>query len=332
MQKATTPSKSGRDKAGSRGFFSEAASGHSTSRSPSPRAFILTCAILWSCFLQLSSSNSSASKKPILIDSIVTQPDKLQLCFHPMGHYTASPFTSHVQIPFDYSALLHLQDKMIERVDRCIPDLDRFNFNLDQYNRATLNSTFELYKSDIRQVFKLFKDLLASLPHVPEWQRRQWDITSFVTATASLKLSTYNTVQISKLESAIEAQKQQTDLLADIVRLHEQHLHKLDEMIEDIGNEIQKLKVQAGFHFSIDRAIAQVTSDTNKLRAVIAFFERVINSAFDQKLAPVWTFWKPSCITSWTQGPKINSTISSTNLQTSTNLKPPSFTARRNIW
>ncbi len=249
-----------------------------------------------------------------------------------MGHYTASPFTSHVQIPFDYSALLHLQDKMIERVDRCIPDLDRFNFNLDQYNRATLNSTFELYKSDIRQVFKLFKDLLASLPHVPEWQRRQWDITSFVTATASLKLSTYNTVQISKLESAIEAQKQQTDLLADIVRLHEQHLHKLDEMIEDIGNEIQKLKVQAGFHFSIDRAIAQVTSDTNKLRAVIAFFERVINSAFDQKLAPVWTFWKPSCITSWTQGPKINSTISSTNLQTSTNLKPPSFTARRNIW
>jgi hypothetical protein len=57
-------------------------------------------------------------------------------------------------------------------------------------------------------------------------------------------------------------------------------------MIEDIGNKTKKLKVQAGFHFSIDRAIAQVTSDTNKLRAVVAIFERVINSAFDQKLAP----------------------------------------------
>jgi hypothetical protein len=56
-------------------------------------------------------------------------------------------------------------------------------------------------------------------------------------------------------------------------------------MIEDIGNEIKKLKVQAGFHFSIDRAIAQVTSDTNKLRTVITIFEQVINSAFDQKLA-----------------------------------------------
>jgi hypothetical protein len=87
-----------------------------------------------------------------------------------MGHYAASTFTSHVRIPFDYSALLKLQDQMIEHMDRCIPDLDRFHFNLDEYNRATLNSTFELYKSDLKQVFNLFKDLLASLPHVPEHQ------------------------------------------------------------------------------------------------------------------------------------------------------------------
>jgi hypothetical protein len=80
----------------------------------------------------------------------------------------ASTFTSHVQIPFDYSALLQPQDKMIKRMDHCIPDLDQFNFNLDQYNRAMLNSTFKLYKSDIRQIFRLFKDLLASLPHDPE--------------------------------------------------------------------------------------------------------------------------------------------------------------------
>ena len=39
-------------------------------------------------------------------------------------------------------------------------------------------------------------------------------------------------------------------------------------MIKDIGNEIQKLKVQAGFHFSIDRTIALVIFDTNKLRAI----------------------------------------------------------------
>jgi hypothetical protein len=175
---------------------------------------------------------------------------------------------------------------MFEQMDCCILDLDHFNFKLDQYNQATLKSTFELYKSDIRQVFKLFWDLLASLPYVPERQRRQWDIASFVAATASLTLSTYNTVQISKLETAIEAQKQKTDLLADIVKLHEQHLHQLDRMSDDIGREIQALKVQSGLHFSINKAMAQVISDTNKLWALVAIFERVIHSAFDQKLAP----------------------------------------------
>jgi hypothetical protein len=72
-------------------------------------------------------------------------------------------------------------------------------------------------------------------------------------------------VHISKLESAIKAQKEKTDLLANIVKLHEQHLHQLDEMIKNIGKEIQALKVQSGLHCSIDRAIAQVISDTNKL-------------------------------------------------------------------
>jgi hypothetical protein len=93
-------------------------------------------------------------------------------------------------------------------------------------------------------------------------------------------------VQISKPESKIEAQKQTTDLLTDIVKIHEQHLHQLDRVIDTIGQELKALKVQSGLHFSIDKAIAQVISDTNKLRAVVAIFERVINTAFDQKLAP----------------------------------------------
>jgi hypothetical protein len=108
---------------------------------------------------------------------------------------------------------------MVEHMDRCIPDLDRFNFNLNQRDRATLNRTFEIYKSDLKQVFKLFNDLLASLPHVQERQRCQWDVASFVAATAALTLSTYNTIQISKLETAIEKQQQKTDLLTDIVHI-----------------------------------------------------------------------------------------------------------------
>jgi hypothetical protein len=155
MQKTLTSSQSRGDQAGSK----TASHGSSSSKHRQPRAIVLTCAILWYCFLLLSTSHT---KKPILIDSIFSQLDKLQLRFHPMGNYAASTFTSHIRIPFDYSALLNLQDKMIEHMDRCIPDLDHFNFKLDQYNRATLNSTFELYKSYIKHFWKLFMTFLQA--------------------------------------------------------------------------------------------------------------------------------------------------------------------------
>jgi hypothetical protein len=62
---------------------------------------------------------------------------------------------------------------MIERIDRCIPDLDRFNFHLDQYNWATLNSTIELYKSvkssnfstTFLQAFHMFWNVRMAMGH-----------------------------------------------------------------------------------------------------------------------------------------------------------------------
>jgi hypothetical protein len=95
-----------------------------------------------------------------------------------------------------------------------------------------------------------------------------------------------HTIQISKLETAIEAQQAKTDLLTNISKLHEQHLHKLDSMVDDIGNELQVVKLKHLFKVRVDRIIAQITSDEHKLRAVIAMFERIIITAFNQKLAP----------------------------------------------
>ena len=147
MPQTSSPSKSGCHKAGYRLIFTKTTPSRSIfSKHREPRAIILTWAILWSCFLQLSTSQN---KK--LIDSIFSQPDKLQLRFCSLGNYAASTFISHVRIPFDYSALLQLQTKMFKQMDRCIPDLNCFNFKLDQYNLAMLNSMFGLYKSDIRQ-------------------------------------------------------------------------------------------------------------------------------------------------------------------------------------
>ncbi len=111
-------------------------------------------------------------------------------------------------------------------------------------------------------------------------------MASFVAATAALSLETYNTVQISKLETAIEAEQAKTDLLTDISKLHERHLHKLESMIDNIGGEFQVVKVENLFRVKIDRVLAQVNTDEHKLRAVGATFERIIITAFNQRLAP----------------------------------------------
>jgi len=111
-------------------------------------------------------------------------------------------------------------------------------------------------------------------------------VASFIAATAALSLATYNTVQISKLETAIEAQHSKMDLLTDISKLHERHLHKLESMIEDIGHELQVVKVENLFRVKVERVLAQVNTDEHKLRAVVATFERIIITAFNQKLAP----------------------------------------------
>ena len=76
------------------------------------------------------------------------------------------------------------------------------------------------------------------------------------------------------------------DLLTDISKLHEQHLHQLHGKIDNIGKELQVIKLQNEFQLMVERIVAQISSEDAKLRAVIATFERIIITAFDKKLAP----------------------------------------------
>jgi uncharacterized FlaG/YvyC family protein len=75
-----------------------------------------------------------------------------------------------------------------------------------------------------------------------------------------LSLATYNTVQISEVEATNEAQQPKTDLLANITKLQEQHLHKLNEIIDAIGEELKVVQKKLKFLFSNDRIIFQINS------------------------------------------------------------------------
>jgi hypothetical protein len=117
--------------------------------------------------------SEAETKQPILIDSAFSQPTRLQLRFRPMGKYAASTFTSHIRIPFNYSSLIGLQEKFNSRLDNFFNILEQWNFMaLPELDVATLKSIFQLYKGNTNKIFKLFQDLLTSLPLIQERQCR----------------------------------------------------------------------------------------------------------------------------------------------------------------
>jgi len=133
------------------------------------RASAVNTLFILAFFIQLRYSGAD-TKQPILIDSTFSQPSCLQLRFCPMGKYAASTYTSHIQIPFNYSSLMDLQLKMNARLDNFFPDLLHWNFHISNETEATFKSIFSLYKQNTNEIFKLFTDLLESLPHVHERQ------------------------------------------------------------------------------------------------------------------------------------------------------------------
>ncbi len=167
MQNIETKSYSYCHKAGSRRFLTE-----ERPQWRGPCCINLSVTALNSLFIlafliQMQHSGAD-TKQLILIDSTFSQPSRLQLRFWPMGKYAASTYTSHICIPLNYSSLMYLQKKINARLDNFFDDLRNWNFHISNETEATYKSIFQLYKQNTNEIYKLFNDLLASLPHVHE--------------------------------------------------------------------------------------------------------------------------------------------------------------------
>ncbi len=97
-----------------------------------------------------------------------------------MGKYAASTFNSHIRIPYNYSRLINLQTKLNEQFYNFFDKLTQQNLKISDYDLSSLNSMFELYRGNTNEIFKLFNNLLISLPYILACQHRQWDIALFL--------------------------------------------------------------------------------------------------------------------------------------------------------
>ncbi len=89
-----------------------------------------------------------------------------------------------------------------------------------------------------------------------------------------MAMSTFNTVRITQLNSQISTLKEKTDLILDVVHLHEKHLHHLEEKFEQTNKLLADLlELNIWFSSKVTDAIEK------KFQSVVHHHENVVKSA-----------------------------------------------------
>jgi hypothetical protein len=100
-------------------------------------------------------------------------------------------------------------------------------------------------------------------------------------AIAAMAMSSFNAYRIMELNLEILALKTKTDLLVDVLHLHEAHLHHLEEKT-DATNKLLADLLQSNVWFT-----TKITDTIKKkFQSVVQHHENVIKSAQHHRLAP----------------------------------------------
>jgi len=113
---------------------------------------------------------------------------------------------------------------------------------------------------------------------MPIWENQ------FITISISISamvMSTFNTVRITQLDAKITTLKAKTDLMLDVVHLHEKHLHHLDEKLEQTQALLADL-LESNIWLS-----SKVTDAIEKkFQSIIPHHKNIVKSAQHHRLAP----------------------------------------------
>jgi len=98
---------------------------------------------------------------------------------------------------------------------------------------------------------------------------------------AAMAMSTFNTVRITQCNDEFNTLKEKTDLILDVVHLHEKHLHHLEEKLEQTNELLADLlELNIWFSSKVTDAIEK------KFQSVIHHYKNIVKSAQHHLLAP----------------------------------------------
>jgi hypothetical protein len=201
---------------------------------------------------------------------------KPKLFFKNIGRYAATSTYIHVRIPFNFTTVFNTKEAIARVYDQL---LDKHKEPFKSITKSVTDVSLAIIEGSLED----FRDIIKALPHKTEISMpgRPKRFIAIGISIAAMTMSTFNMVRITQLNEEISTLKEKTDLILDVVHLHEKHLHHLEEKL-DQTNKLLANPLEANVWFS-----SKVTNAIEKkFKSVVWHHENVVKSAQHHQLAP----------------------------------------------
>jgi hypothetical protein len=199
-----------------------------------------------------------------------------KLFFKNISKYAATSTYIHVCIPFNFTTVFNTKQAIT----------GVYNQLLEQHGepfKLITKSVTDVSLSIIEGSLEDFHDIIKALPQKTEISTpgHPKQFIAIGISIAAMAMSTFNTVRITQLNEEISTLKEKTNLILDVVHLHEKHLHHVEEKLEQTNKLLADL-LEANVWFS-----SKVTDAIEKkFESVVWHHENVVKSAQHHRLAP----------------------------------------------
>jgi hypothetical protein len=224
----------------------------------------------------MTSGTTVPDPDPELINAQNFDFAKPKLFFKNIGKYAATSTYIHVWIPFNFTTVFNTKQAIAGVYDQLLAQHD-------EPFKSITKSVTDVSLSIIEGSLEEFRHIIKALPQkteisTPGHPKRFIAIGISIVAMA---MSTFNTVRITQLNVEISRLKEKTDLILDVVHLHEKHLHHIEEKLEQTNKLLADLlEANVWFTSKVTDAIEK------KFESVIWHHENVVKSAQHHWLAP----------------------------------------------
>jgi len=201
---------------------------------------------------------------------------KPKLFFKNISRYAATSTYIDVRIPFNFTTVFNTKQAIAEVYNQ-LHDKHEEPF------RSITKSVTDVSLAIIESSLEDFRNIIKALPQKSEISvpGRPKCFIAIGISIVAMAMSTFNMVCITQLNEEINTLKEKTDLILDVVHLHEKHLLHLDKKLDQTNKLLADL-LESNVWFS-----SKVTDTIEKkFQSVVHHHENVVKSAQHCRLAP----------------------------------------------